>query len=73
MRTYSEPLLTRNGLSLVEVHDKDAAGRTIIIGYAILDADGKEIDFFGDYDDALAEFLRLADDEEPPPPGNNGP
>lgn len=73
MRTYSEPLFTKNGLTLVEVYEEDAAGRPILVGYAIRDADGKEIDFYGNYDDALAEFRRRTDDDEPPPPGNDGP
>lgn len=50
---------------MVEVWETDAAGIKVLIGYAILDPDGKEIDFFGSYDDALAEFQKITDDNEP--------
>lgn len=70
MRTYGEPLFSKNGLALFGVYDEDAAGNTILVGYAILDADGNEIGFFDNYDDALVEIQGLTADELPPP-GNS--
>jgi hypothetical protein len=69
MRTYGKTLFEKDGFAMVEVWETDEAGIKVFHGYAILDPDGKEIDFFGSYDDALDEFKKITDDSEPPPPG----
>jgi len=51
---------------LVEVWEADATGSKALIGYAICNPDGEEIDFFGAYNDALDAFRELTDDSEPP-------
>ncbi|KQV81906.1 hypothetical protein ASD15_31410 [Massilia sp. Root351] len=66
MRTYGKTLFEKDGFTMVEVWEIHAAGQKVLIGYAICDPDGGEIDFFGSYDDALAEFQRITDDNEPP-------
>lgn len=50
---------------MVEAWEINTVGLKVFIGYAILDPDGKEVDFFESYDDALAEFQSVTDDDEP--------
>ena len=65
MRTYGKSRVEENGFSVVEVLETNAAGVSVLIGYAILDPDGNEMGFFGSIDDALSEFQRITDDNKP--------
>lgn len=64
MQTYGNTIFEKNGFILVEVLEDDAAGDNLIIGYAILDSNRKELSFFGSYEDALKEFTRITDDDD---------
>jgi hypothetical protein len=65
---YGAVLASRNGFSLVEIIEKGATGNLTVVGYAILDSDGKEIEAFVHYGDALAAFNELIEEDEPSPP-----
>lgn len=62
MQTYGKTLFEKNGFTVVEVLEMDAAGATVVSGFAVLDSEGNELGFFDDYYDALAECERILDD-----------
>lgn len=73
MRIYGDtPFFEKNGFAMVEVWDINEDGKRKFRGYALLNPESEEIDFFESYEDALAELERLTedndDDSAPPPP-----
>lgn len=73
MTRYGKPLQQKGQYKLVPILlDGEADEEPRIVGYAILGSDGKVIERFTSWTEALAAFEVLPDDSRPPPPGGSG-
>lgn len=73
MTRYGKPEQEKGQHKLVPILiDGEAGEEPHIVGYAILDSDGNEIESFASWTEALAAFEVLPDDSAPPPPSGSG-
>jgi Fe-S-cluster formation regulator IscX/YfhJ len=67
MRTYGKKIKENNGYSIVEVYDDAPDGTKQLIGYVILDPNGREIGPVTDLDEALKNLEQFDDDPDSSP------